>query len=87
MSLRDVGERYVRCMSGVWPFLVVVGGFAVIMGSFTWFAFWVRRRGVGGALMGPIDEIYNPAAHRYRIEIEIQAQRMVPTPSADDEWR
>jgi hypothetical protein len=37
--------------------------------------------------MGPIDEIYHPAAHRFRIEIELQAERMVPLAPADDQPR
>lgn len=68
-------------------FLVVAGCFAAVLGAFVWLARRVRRRGVGGALMGPVDEIYHPAAHRFRLEIQVQAERMVPLPSPDDQRR
>ena len=32
-----------------------------------------------------LDEIYHPAAHRFRFEIEVHEQRMMPMPSADDQ--
>jgi hypothetical protein len=66
-------------------FLLVASGFAVILAGFAWLAARIRRRGVGGAVMGPLDEIYNPAAHRLRFEIEAHAQRVVPIPPADDQ--
>lgn len=65
-------------------FLVVVGGFAVVLAGFTWLAASMRRRGTGGALMGPIDEIYNPAANRLRLETQIHEQRMMPIPPTED---
>jgi len=68
-------------------FFMVVGGFAAILAGFTWLASRIRRHGLGGALMGPLDEIYNPASHRARLEIETYEERMVPMPSADDQWR
>ncbi|HET8681602.1 MAG TPA: hypothetical protein VFM54_06975 [Micromonosporaceae bacterium] len=34
--------------------------------------------------MGPVDEIFHPSAHRFRIEIQVQEERMVPMPSPDD---
>lgn len=68
--------------------LLIVGSFAATMGGFAWLGFQVRRRGIpGSAIMGPIDELYNPAAHRFRLEIQVQEQRMVPMPSADDQPR
>jgi hypothetical protein len=38
--------------------LAIVGGFAAILGSLAYLASRVRRRGIGGAVMGPIDEIF-----------------------------
>jgi hypothetical protein len=69
------------------PALAFAGGFAAVMGGLVWLGSRVRRRGVGGAVMGPFDEIYHPAAHRFRFEIEVQAQRMVPLPSPEDQRR
>jgi hypothetical protein len=34
--------------------------------------------------MGPFDEIWHPAAHRFRFEIQVQEERMVPLPSPGD---
>jgi hypothetical protein len=48
--------------------LVVAGSVAAILGSHAWQR--LRRRGVGGAIMGPFDEIWHPAAHRFRHEIQ-----------------
>jgi hypothetical protein len=65
-------------------FLALGGGFAAVMGGLVWLASRVRRRGVGGGIMGPFDEIYHPAAHRFRLEVEAHEERMVPMPSPGD---
>jgi len=67
--------------------VAVAGGFAVILGAVAWLGTRIRRRGIGGGLMGPIDEIYNPGAHRARLEIQTHEERMVPVPSPNDQWR
>jgi hypothetical protein len=67
-------------------FLVVAGGFATILAVVAWLGIRIRRRGIGGGLMGPIDEIYNPGAHRARLDIQTHEERMVPMPSPDDQW-
>lgn len=46
----------------------------------------IRRRGVGGEFVGPTEEIFYPTALRYRREIQIQEERLVPAPPADDQW-
>jgi hypothetical protein len=61
--------------------LVFAGVLAAILGALVWLGRRVRRRGVGGGLMGPIDEIYHPAAHRFRFEVQVQEQRLVPLPA------
>ena len=68
-------------------FLVVAISLAAILGTLVWLGRWVRRRGIGGGIMGPLDEIYHPAAHRFRLEIQVHEERMVPMPSADDQRR
>lgn len=65
-------------------FLMVIGGSAATMGGLAWLGSRLRRRGAGGAVMGPVDEIFHPSAHRFRIEIQVQEERMVPMPSPDD---
>lgn len=64
--------------------LVLAGGFASILGGFVMLARRMRRRGIGGALMGPIDEIYQPSALRMRQEVQVQAEARATRPSADD---
>jgi len=74
-------------MDAVVALLIVVGSFVVILAGLVWLARRVRRSGVGARLMGPIDEIYNPGAHRFRQEIQVQDQRMEAPSSADEQLR
>jgi hypothetical protein len=71
-------------MGAVLAFLTVYGGLAAIVGGLGWVAVRARRRGVGAGVMGVFDEIWHPAAQRYRVEIQVQAERMVPMPSPED---
>jgi hypothetical protein len=59
-------------------------GLAATMAALVWLARRVRRRGIGGGLMGPIDEMWHPSAHRFRLEIETHEQRMMPMSPAED---
>jgi len=63
--------------------LTVAGGFAAILGAVAWLGVRVRRRGIGGGLMGPVDEIYNPGAQRARLDVETYEERIVPMASPD----
>ena len=65
-------------------FLVAAAILAVIMVGFAWFAGRMKRSGVGGGIMGPIDEIYRPTAHVSRIEIQVQDERGVRDLSGRD---
>lgn len=62
--------------------------FAVVFGTMLWafarFGAWVRRKGIGGGLMGPIDEAWHPSADRFRREIAIHEQRVLPSRPGDD---
>jgi hypothetical protein len=68
-------------------FVAVAIGFGAVLAALVWLARRVRRRGVGGGIMGPLDELYHPAAHRSRVEIQGYEERVVPMPSPDDPWR
>jgi hypothetical protein len=57
---------------------------ALVLAALVWLGVHGRRRGVGGEVMGPFEEMWHPAATRYRAEIRVQEQRMTPRPSADD---
>lgn len=77
-------SQYAQAVDALLGFLVVAGGFGAILAALAWLGYRLRRRDAGGALMGPVDEIYHPAAHRFRYEIQAQAQRLTPKPSPDD---
>lgn len=49
-----------------------------------WLLVTLAAFGVGLAALRVLDEIYHPAVHQPRIEIQAQAQRMVPMPSPED---
>ncbi|WP_431913827.1 hypothetical protein [Micromonospora carbonacea] len=67
--------------------VLVAGSLAAILGLLAWLAARVRRRGIGDNVMGPFEEIWHPAAHRFRAEIKVHEERMVPLPSAGDPKR
>ncbi|MEU8181391.1 hypothetical protein AB0B86_11560 [Micromonospora sp. NPDC049047] len=68
-------------MADVLIFLVFTGCVAAVLGILWWLASRVRRRGIGGEVMGPFEEIWHPAAHRLRAEIRVQESRTVPMPA------
>jgi hypothetical protein len=65
--------------------LLVVGCLAGVLALLAWRGSRVRRRGVGGDVMGPFDEIWHPAAHRFRAEIKVYEERVVPPRSGEPE--
>jgi hypothetical protein len=58
--------------------LAVAAGFALLLAFYWWLARRIRRAGIGGGLMGPLDEAWNPGRHKYREVVEVQEQRMEP---------
>ncbi|MDI5940349.1 MULTISPECIES: hypothetical protein [Micromonospora] len=66
---------------------LVGGSLTAILGLLAWLAARVRRRGIGDNVMGPFEEIWHPAAHRFRTEIKVHEERMVPLPSPGDPKR
>lgn len=63
--------------------VMVVGGFALLLGAFALFARRMRKRGLGGAIMGPIDEAWHPSGIRSRLDVETREERGVSTPSGE----
>ncbi|SDT61861.1 hypothetical protein SAMN04489716_4906 [Actinoplanes derwentensis] len=55
--------------------------------AFARFGVWVRRKGIGRGIMGPIDEAWHPSADRFRREIAIHEQRIQPARPAGDQHR
>ncbi|AYN32586.1 hypothetical protein DUI70_2083 [Streptomyces albus] len=75
-------------MDKVWPFLVVLGSFAVVLGALARLAVHVRRRGSAGAGIGAAlasyDEAFRATAHDSHYEIQAQSERKAPLLSPDD---
>jgi len=63
---------------------VVIAAFAAVMGCLAWLTRRQRGRRIGSSVAGPFEEIWHPAAHRARIDIEIQDERKVAAPSPGD---
>jgi hypothetical protein len=74
-------------MATLLPFLAFVVGLAAVLGAVAWLGLRVRRRGNGGAIAGPVDEIFRPNAHYLRLEAEAQEQLVAPRPAPDDKLR
>ncbi|MDG4832354.1 hypothetical protein O7627_24035 [Solwaraspora sp. WMMD1047] len=72
-------------MTGVVGFLVVAAGVAGIAGGLVWLGARIRRRGGGVDVLGPFEEIWHPAAHRSRLEIQAQEEWVAPMPTPDRE--
>ncbi|PTA47121.1 hypothetical protein [Micromonospora sp. RP3T] len=74
-------------MAELLAIVLVVGVLAAVLGCLAWLAARVRRRGVGDNVMGPFEEIWHPAAHRFRAEIQVYEERMAPLPPAEGPGR
>jgi hypothetical protein len=68
-------------------YLLTFAVLAVICLFMLRFAVWARRKGIGGGLMGPIDEAWHPSADRFRRETEVHEQRVLPPRPCDDRDR
>jgi hypothetical protein len=67
--------------------VLAVAGLAVLVGvpaGYAWLGARARRRGIGGSVLAPLEEVWDPVAHRTNIEIQVQAEAEAPAPSPDD---
>ncbi|HEY0454398.1 hypothetical protein, partial [Actinophytocola sp.] len=71
-------------MDVVLPFLVVAVGYAVVMWGLMRLAARARRRGVGTAIVGAVDELFHPANHQTHLESLVEDERKAPIPSPGD---
>jgi hypothetical protein len=62
----------------------IIAAFAAVMGCLAWLTRRQRGRHISSSVAGPFEEIWHPAAHRARIDIEIQDERKVQAPSPGD---
>ena len=74
-------------MTEVLTIVAFFAGFGLVSVALVWLARRVRRRGIGGGLMGPVDELWRPDTHRLRQEIEMHEQRTLPVPAPEDRNR
>lgn len=58
--------------------------FGAVLGGLWWVARRSKGRSASGAVTGPFEEIWHPAAHRARIEIQLQDEQVVPNPQPGD---
>lgn len=59
------------------PIVVVAGTFALLVTR-------ARRRGLGGGMVGPWQEMWDPGALRAQVRTEVQAEQAAPDPAPDD---
>jgi hypothetical protein len=71
-------------MDGFWVLLVVLGAVGLMLFGLARLAARARRRGIGGSILAPFDEMWRVTAYESRIEIQIQNERKAPLPSPDD---
>lgn len=71
-------------MDGILPIVGTLAGIALVIGGLARIASRARARAVGGSVLGAVDEIFHPAAYEPRMQVQIQAERRVPMPSAGD---
>ncbi|SFR27990.1 hypothetical protein SAMN04488564_112101 [Lentzea waywayandensis] len=57
------------------------------LAGFVLYAVRARRRGGGGSMLSPIEEIWDPISHRTNIEIQVEGERSPETPSPGDPLR
>jgi hypothetical protein len=62
-------------VSGVLAVVAVLVLFAVVLVGLPRLAARARRGGTGGGVLGPFEEMWHPAAHRARVEVQVQDER------------
>lgn len=67
------------------PYVVFAAGLAVVMYGMWLFARFVRRRGIGGGLIGIAEDLYHPLAKQQQEEHRAVEERTVNRPGAADE--
>jgi hypothetical protein len=57
--------------------LAVLAG---IPAGYAWLGRRARRRGIGGSLLAPLEEVWDPGTHRTHVEVQVLAEREAPAP-------
>ena len=71
-------------MADLLAILAVLAAFGSVMVGLALLTKRARGRRVGSSVAGPFEEIWHPAAHRARIDIEVQDERKIATPAPGD---
>lgn len=71
-------------MADLVPILLIAVAFIGVMIALAWLTKRSRGRSLGSSVAGPFEEIWHPAAHRARIEIEVQDERRTESPAPGD---
>lgn len=71
-------------MPVAWLVVLTVLLFGAVLGGLWWVARRSRGRAGAVAVTGPFEEIWHPAAHRARVQIQIQDERIAPDPQPGD---
>jgi hypothetical protein len=64
--------------------LGLVGAVVVVPAALAWLGRRARRRCIGGSVLAPFEEIWDPVAHRTHIEVQVQAEQRAPAPAPGD---
>jgi hypothetical protein len=64
--------------------LAGVGALVGVPAGIAWLGRRARRRGIGGSVLSPFEEIWDPVAHRTQIEVQVQAEQAAPAPAPGD---
>jgi hypothetical protein len=64
--------------------LELVGAVVVVPAVVVWLGRRARRRGIGGSVLAPFEEIWDPVAHRTHVEVQVQAEQWAPSPAPGD---
>ena len=72
-------------MAAVIGIVLVSAAYALVLGLLMQASRRMRRGGAGSGVIGPFEEIWHPAAHRARLENEVQVVRTVPAPDPGDQ--
>src|SRR3954447_22862439 len=62
----------------------VVSALILVPAGYAWLGARARRRGIGGSVMAPFEEIWDPGVHSTHLEIQVQAGRAAPAPAPGD---
>ncbi|MEV0468248.1 hypothetical protein AB0I30_32125 [Nocardia tengchongensis] len=71
-------------MEDVVAFAIAIAPIALVAGAFGLVVVRARRKRLGGSIVGPFQEMWDPGARRIQIEVETRAEDAVPAPSPDD---